>query len=130
MSDRGVDDEPDARDGHADLRPDEQLPPVECVGERAAEQRQRDERDELDERERRDGERRPGQLVDLERQRDLNDAAAEILRRLSEPEPAERGRLAKRCEVDREAREALANAGALQSRRKVVGETRVVAQKS
>jgi hypothetical protein len=130
VRDRGVDDEPDAGHGHADLRPDEQLPPVERVGERTAEQGQCDERDELDEGQRRDSERRPCQLVDLERQSDLNDAAAEILGRLTEPEPAKRGRVAERRQVDREPREALANARALEPGRKVVGEAGIAAQKS
>src|SRR6266511_3722728 len=96
----------------------------------AAMPRQRHKRNELDERQRRDGKRRVRELVDLEQQGDLHDAGADVLRGLTEPEPAERRRLPQRREVDREPREALAHARAFEPRRDILGETRIVAQKS
>jgi hypothetical protein len=104
------------RDEHErDLRLEQQLPPVDRVGEGASHERHGHQRHQRAEAEQADRERRVGQLEDLVRDRDEAELAADDRDRLADPEPAERGRLAQRPRVELEPAEVAEDAGALGS---------------
>ena len=76
--------------------------PVVRVGERAAEQRSREQRHDLGQAEQADGERRAGELVDLERQRDGGEHRAGERDPLAGDEQAEVAVPLQRPDVDRD----------------------------
>src|SRR5262249_62203968 len=82
-----------------------QPPGGEGVGDRAADDGEREERDGVRERDQPHGELRAGELVHLVRERDLGDLGADEGDALAEPEPAEGGVPPQRRQVEREARQ-------------------------
>ena len=92
---------------------------VHRVGDRAADEREREQRTELDGADHPDGERRVRELVHLKRDRDERDLASEERDALAAPEEPEVPRLAERACVDREPRQRSSPARPVDLRRRL-----------
>src|SRR5919206_48683 len=92
---------------------------VDSVGDRAADDRERQQREELAQREQPDLQGRVREAVELKRRSDGGDLAAEGGDRLADEEAAERGVAAQRADVDDEPAQqpGLADLGRFQARR-------------
>ena len=82
-----------------DAGADQQLAPVDVVGQRAAVQAEDDQRHQLDQADRADREVGAGQRVDLERDGDVGDHRAEVEDRAGDEQQPEVARLAQRRDV-------------------------------
>ena len=99
-----VDEEEPGDERHPGLGPQQDRPPVERVGDRAADQRHDEQRDERRQAEQPDERGRMRERVDLVRHGDGADLAADRRDRLAEPEVA-KVTVAERARVDPHARE-------------------------
>jgi hypothetical protein len=99
---QGVGDQPGAQCPARQLHPQQQLAPVDPVGDGPADQGEQQERDELGQAEQSDQERRAGDQVDLEGDRDHGDLAAEDREQLAEVEAAVLSRFPERRGVAEE----------------------------
>ncbi len=103
IGERGIRDQQAGDRGEAQVGDDQEQPTIDGVGDRAAEEGDRQQRDERGDAEEPDREGRAGQLVDLVRDRDRRQHASEERNGVAEPEPAKCLRAPKGRQVDREA---------------------------
>ena len=133
IGERGIRDQQAGDRGEAEVGDDQEQPPIDGVGDRAAEEGDRQQRDERGDAEQADGEGRARQLVDLVRDRDRRQHASEERDGVAEPEAAKCSRAPKRRQVDREAAQEGEAAGTfgfageiVDRRAKLVGQARRV----
>src|SRR5204863_9197164 len=114
-------DREEARDGsERRLRPKEEATAFEGVGDRPAEDGEREQRDEVAQAEQPDRERGMRQAVHLERDRNERDLAPHERDHLAEPEVPEVPGGLERRKVDRDARERAGGTGSFGLRREVL----------
>jgi hypothetical protein len=105
-----VSDQQERHDREPGLGAEQEPAAVDRVGDRAADDRDDEERHERAEAQQADGERRVGQIVELDRDGDKGDLAADVRDRLAGPQTPERRRVAERREVERSAAQQAAEA--------------------
>jgi hypothetical protein len=98
-------------DREAGLRAEQKPAAVDGVGDRAADDRHDEERHERAEAQQPYGERRAGEVVELDRNGDEGDLAADVRDRLARPEAPEGRRVPERRDVERGAAQQPAEAG-------------------